>query len=246
MRFKTLLAVLLMASVQSLEGQAAGVRLQIPDVELINQDGQQVRFASDVIKDRVAVIDTVFTTCTTICPVMGSNYARLAKTLKDRLGRNVIMVSVSVDPLNDTPSQLKAWSAKFYTGPGWILLTGSKPQIDLLLKSLGLFTPERQDHQSTVLIGSKATGWMRASALASADKWLKIIDSLGSTKSEATKPDTPVMAASVNPREQRLDLVPEGNGLKESRTTMAGHSGPTQPRSGRSGQWIDGFTKNQG
>lgn len=188
-----LLAVLLLASAPSLEGQAAVVRLQIPDVELFNQDGQPVRFASGVIKDRVAVIDTVFTTCTTICPVMGLNYARLAKTLKDRLGRDVVMVSVSVDPLNDTPSQLKDWSAKFYAGPGWTLLTGSKAQVDLLLKSLGLFTPERQDHQSTVLIGSQASGWTRASALASADKWLKAIDSLGSTKSKsgAAQPDVP-------------------------------------------------------
>jgi len=181
MRYIAVLAVLLMTCARNSQGQAA-VHLRIPDVELLNQEGRTVRFASDVIKDRVAVIDTVFTTCTTICPVMGVNYARLAKTLKDRLGREVVMVSVSVDPLNDTPGQLKDWSAKFYSGPGWVLLTGPKAQVDTLLKSLGLFTPERQDHQSTVLIGSAAAGWTRASALSSANQWVKIIDNLSSAK----------------------------------------------------------------
>jgi cytochrome oxidase Cu insertion factor (SCO1/SenC/PrrC family) len=186
-KFLALLAILLMTTVGYSRAQSTEVRLKIPDMELLNQDGQQVRFVSDVIKGRVAVIDTVFTTCTTICPVMGANYARLAKTLKDRVGRDVVMVSVSVDPVNDTPSQLKAWSAKFYKGPGWILLTGPKSQVDTLLKSLGLFTPERQDHQSSVLIGSKAGGWIRTSALTSPDKWLKIIDSFGAAKTQTIR-----------------------------------------------------------
>ena len=166
---------------------ASEVRVQIPNMELLDQDGRQVKFASDVIKDRTAVIDTVFTTCTTICPVMGANYARLAKTLKGRLGHDVIMISVSVDPVNDTPSRLKTWSAKFYKGPGWILLTGPKSQVDTLLKSLGLYTAEPQDHQSSVLIGNQANGWIRASALSSPDKWVKIIDSFSSAKTQTIK-----------------------------------------------------------
>lgn len=178
-----LLAIVGYASAQS----ASEVRVQIPNMELLNQDGRQVRFLSDVIKDRVAIIDTVFTTCTTICPVMGANYARLGKTLKDRLGHDVIMISVSVDPVNDTPSRLKTWSAKFYKGPGWILLTGPKSQVDTLLKSLGLYTPEPQDHQSSVLIGNQSSGWIRASALSSPDKWLKIIDGFSTAKTQAIK-----------------------------------------------------------
>lgn len=187
MRFLAWVAVVLMAAAGYAPGQSAEVHLQIPNMELLNQDGQQVRFVSDVIKNRVAVIDTVFTTCTTICPVMGANYARLAKTLKARLGHEVIMISVSVDPLNDTPGQLKGWSAKFYKGPGWVLLTGPKSQVDALLKALGLFTPERQDHQSSILIGNQASGWMRASALSSPDKWVKIIDTFDTAKAQTIK-----------------------------------------------------------
>ncbi len=186
-RFLAWMALILLATAGYAAGQSAEVHLQIPNMELLNQDGQQVKFISDVIKDRIAVIDTVFTTCTTICPVMGANYARLAKILKDRLGHDVVMVSVSVDPVNDTPGELKRWSAKFYKGPGWILLTGSKSQVDTLLRSMGLYTPERQDHQSSVLIGNQASGWVRASALASPEKWLKIIDSFGTAKAQTIK-----------------------------------------------------------
>jgi len=183
MRFTTLISVLLLVSLRCSAGETAALHLRIADVSLVNQDGQSVHFLSDVVKDRIAVIDTVFTTCTTICPTMGSNYARLAKKLKGRLGKEVVLVSVSVDPLNDTPAHLKDWSAKFYSGPGWVLLTGPKPSVDLVLKSLGLYTPERQDHQPTVVIGSNAGGWTRASSLVSADKWLQIIDSMGPEKS---------------------------------------------------------------
>ncbi len=184
MRFSTLISILLLlASVRCSVGEDSALHLRIPDVPLVDQDGQRVHFLSDVVKDRIAVIDTIFTTCTTICPGMGSNYSRLASDLSGRLGKDVILVSVSVDPVNDTPAQLKAWSAHFYTGPGWVLLTGPKPSVDVVLKSLGLYTPERQNHQSTMLIGSSASGWTRASSLVSADKWLKIIDSIGPAKS---------------------------------------------------------------
>jgi protein SCO1/2 len=177
-----LIVVWFLASALLAAGQSPVTRLQIPDLELVDQDGRAVRFVSDVVKDRVAVIDTVFTTCTTICPVMGVNYGRLAKTLKERLGHEVVMVSLSVDPANDTPARLKEWSAKFYTGPGWVLLTGPKSQVDTLLKALGLFTPERQDHQSSILIGNRSGGWIRASALSSPDKWVKVIDSFEPAK----------------------------------------------------------------
>ena len=165
--------------VQISYGQTAAATLfqmQIPQVNLVNQDGMPVRFDSDVIGNRLAVINTVFTTCTTVCPVAGANFGFLARKLGDRLGRDVILVSISIDPMNDTPDRLKIWSAKFYEGGGWTLLTGKKPEVDSLLKALGLFSPERQDHTSTVLIGNYKAGWTRANSLASPNKLLQTIE----------------------------------------------------------------------
>jgi protein SCO1/2 len=164
----------------------ADENVKLPDLTVINQDGQQVRFSSELIKDKIAVINSIFTTCTTICPPMGANYAHLETLLGDRLGRDVVLVSISVDPVNDTPERLKAWSAKFHAVPGWSLVTGPKPEIDHLLKSLGLFAPDPRSHAPTVLIGSETTGWTRASALAGPEKLLKIVEDFGPRKSESS------------------------------------------------------------
>jgi cytochrome oxidase Cu insertion factor (SCO1/SenC/PrrC family) len=84
------------------------------DVELINQDGQKVRFYSDVLKDKVVVINTFFTTCTSVCPPMNRNLERVQEALGDRLGKDAFLVSISVDPETDTPPRLKEYSQRFH------------------------------------------------------------------------------------------------------------------------------------
>jgi len=177
---RALIALIAMIAAASAYGQMsptfATVQLQIPNVQLVNQDGEQVSFNSGVIGNRIAVINTIFTTCTTICPIAGANFARLAEKLGSRLGKDVVLVSISTDSMNDTPARLREWGARFHVRQGWSLLTGPKPEVDKLLKSLGLYAADRQDHPSTVLIGSQAAGWTRASTLASSDKLLEVIE----------------------------------------------------------------------
>ncbi len=84
--------------------------LQIPDVALVDQDGRTVRFWSDLVQGRVVAVSFVFTTCTTICPPLGANFARLLQILGSRAGKSVELISVSVDPATDTPQRLKAWA----------------------------------------------------------------------------------------------------------------------------------------
>lgn len=141
--------------------------LQIPDVAVIDQDGKAVRFYSDLVKDRVVAMNFVFTTCTTICPPMGANFAKLRQLLGDRAGRDVHLISVSVDPTTDTPERLKAWAQKFGAGPGWTLVTGDRAEITRLLKALGVYTAGIADHSPLVLLGNDARRrWTRAYGLA--------------------------------------------------------------------------------
>ena len=84
------------------------------DVELLNQDGQTMRFYSDVLKDRVVVINTFFTTCTGSCPPMNRNLEKVQEALGDRLGKDAFLVSMSVDPETDTPVRLKEYSRRFH------------------------------------------------------------------------------------------------------------------------------------
>jgi cytochrome oxidase Cu insertion factor (SCO1/SenC/PrrC family) len=150
--------------------------MPMPDVELLDQDGRKVQFYSDLVRDRVVVINFIFTTCTTICPPLGATFARVQKELGERNGRDVSFISISVDPVTDTPERLKAWGAKFHAGPSWIFVTGNKPQINELLRSLGGASANPQDHSPMVLIVNDARGqWTRTYGLAPPSQLVKLI-----------------------------------------------------------------------
>lgn len=157
-------------------------KLSVPDIEVVDQNGKHLRFDSDILKGRIAVINTFFTNCTAICPITQETFSRLSKSLGDRLGREVVLVSISIDPENDTPQHMKHWGEKFHVGPGWTLASGTKPDIEQLLKSIGLFAPGAKRHQTAVLIGNPSTGWIRESGFASQEKLKNMIEEMGNVK----------------------------------------------------------------
>jgi protein SCO1/2 len=147
------------------EGQRE-TRQNIPDVELVDQDGKTVHLYSDLLKGRVAALSFIFTTCTTICPLIGANLGRLQTELGESLGEGVELISVSVDPATDTPQRMKTWGAQFGAKAGWDLLTGDKETVEQLLKAVGLFTPDIQNHSPFPLLVNDRTGdWTRINAL---------------------------------------------------------------------------------
>src|SRR5690349_24914115 len=117
---------------------AAGQQAMVPsaaekyfsDVELINQDGQKMRFYSDVLKNKVVIINAFFSTCTSVCPPMNRNLEKIQNALGDRLAKDVFLVSISVDPANDTPTRLKEYSRRCHARSGWLCLTGKKETDD--------------------------------------------------------------------------------------------------------------------
>lgn len=146
--------------------------LSIPETILTNQDGQKVKIVDDLISDKVVLLNTIYTSCTTICSPMGANFAKLQSLLVEQLGENrlrneVALLSISTDPANDTPQRLKAWKEKFGGKPGWTLLTGPQADVDRLLKATGLFTADFVDHAPIALLGDSETNrWNRISGLA--------------------------------------------------------------------------------
>jgi cytochrome oxidase Cu insertion factor (SCO1/SenC/PrrC family) len=150
--------------------------MNIPDVELLDQDGRKVRFYSDLVRGKVVAINFIFTTCTTVCPPLGATFARVQKELGASAGLEVQLISISVDPATDTPERMKAWGEKFKAGPGWTLVTGAKPQVDELLRALSASAARREDHTPTVLIGNEAAGqWTRAYGLTPPRKLIQLI-----------------------------------------------------------------------
>jgi len=153
--------------------RAAGVDLHgnyFPNVMLTTQDGKTVRFYDDLLKGKVVVIDLIYTNCQYACPLETARMAQVQRLLGDRVGKEIFFYSISIDPVRDTPAQLKAYADKFHAGPGWLFLTGKKQDIDLISKKLGLYSepdPANKDgHTPDVILGNEVTGqWMRNSAL---------------------------------------------------------------------------------
>ena len=158
-------------------------KMDIPDIELLDQNGRKIHFYSDLVKGHTVAINFIFTTCTTICPPLGATFARVQKELGDRVGQDVRLISITVDPATDTPERLKAWGAKFHAGDGWTFVTGNKPQVDELLRALGASSARREDHTPTVLIGNDTTGtWTRTYGLAQVSQLVQIINTTSPAK----------------------------------------------------------------
>ncbi|WP_194790401.1 SCO family protein [Pseudomonas sp. UFMG81] len=140
-----------------------------PNIPLLTQDGKQVRFFDDLIKDKVVAINFIFTGCGDSCPVETARLRQVQKLLGERVGQDIFIYSISIDPYNDTPTTLKRYAEKFAIGPGWTLLTGEAADIEQLRRSLGLYIEglengRSKDHNLSLIIGNQATGrWMKAS-----------------------------------------------------------------------------------
>jgi len=156
------------------------------DTVLINQDGEKMRFYSDLIKGKTVIIDSFFATCQGSCLPMNRNLEKVQEALGDRLGKDAYILSISVDPTVDTPPALKAYSKKLNARPGWYFLTGDKASVDFVLKKLGQFVDDKQDHLNLFIIGNDRTGlWKKAFGLAKSEEIVKVVESVVNDKPPA-------------------------------------------------------------
>jgi cytochrome oxidase Cu insertion factor (SCO1/SenC/PrrC family) len=162
--------------------------VSVPDVTLIDQDGRPVNVLRDLARDKLLVMNFIFTTCQGVCPPLGVNFGQLQGRLGSRLGQDVSLVSVSVDPVTDTPERLKAWSRQFGAAPGWTLLTGPKRDVDRLLKALGVFAANKTEHSPFILMGrASERRWRRVHGLTPPSKLSELVLGMLDAK-EATVP----------------------------------------------------------
>lgn len=173
-------------------GHAAGAELTpaakyFTDVELLDQNGRKLKFYSDILKGKTVVVNALFTTCTGVCPPISRNFERIQQALGQRLGKDVFLVSITVDPETDTPAKLKEYAERFHARPGWSFLTGKKENVDWALYKLGQYVEEKNQHTSILIVGNEATGlWKKAFGLASADDLIKLVESVMNDKGVAS------------------------------------------------------------
>lgn len=139
----------------------------VPDVVLVNQDGKKVKFKSYIETDKPVVLDFIYGTCTTICPVLSAGFTNL----QNRLGPDVQkarLVSITIDPENDTPQVMKDYLKRYRARPGWDFLTGSRADIDRVMRSFNAYIPNKMSHYQLTLIRSPRDGkWNRIKELIS-------------------------------------------------------------------------------
>jgi protein SCO1 len=165
------------------KAETSAAQRYFTDTVLINQNGESVRFYSDLLKDRTVVINTFFTECVSVCPLLNSNMKAIQDWLGDRLNRDVLLLSISVDPDNDTPARIKEYAQRFHAKPGWLFLTGSKQNVDLVLYKLGQKVESRDDHSTVFIIGNDRTHlWKKALGAAKSDQLIPLVESVVNDK----------------------------------------------------------------
>lgn len=160
-------------------GEQSPAHKYFTDVVLINQNGEKVRLYTDLLAGKVVIINSFFATCKGVCLPMNRNLEKIQEALGDRVGKDVYIISISVDPTVDTPPRLKEYAKKLNARPGWYFLTGDKENVEFALKKLGQFVNAREDHLNIFIIGNERTGlWKKAIGLAPSDQLVKIVESV--------------------------------------------------------------------
>lgn len=151
--------------------------VKVLDVGLLDQQGAVRKFQTDVIGDRIAVVNFVYASCKTSCPMASAVFGQVQDRLGSRLGRDVAMVSLSIDPVTDRPAKLRAVADQFDSKPGWSWLTGEKAVMDQVLRGFGVYLSNITDHPTMVLIGDGKTGeWIRLLGFPSPDEIIRHVE----------------------------------------------------------------------
>ena len=146
----------------------------LPNVKLRTQDNKEVRLYEDLLKGKIFSINMFYVACVDgACPFVTANLARVQPLIGARLGRDIFMYSITLEPELDTPKRLKEYMSNYKIHPGWTFLTGAKEDIELLRRGLGFWDPDpvrdklRTTHAGIAQMGNEPLDrWMACPTLA--------------------------------------------------------------------------------
>lgn len=137
-------------------------QVKFADVALVDQNGKTVRLEKDLVSNKIVVMSFIYTSCTTVCPVVSSIMGKVQKQLGARVGTEVQLVSISIDPQRDDAKRLNDYARSFQNGPGWSWLTGTTQSVNETLKGLGTFSGDFKNHAPLILVGDgNSRHWTR-------------------------------------------------------------------------------------
>jgi protein SCO1/2 len=147
---------------------------QVPDVTLTDQDGQKVSLRAVLEGEQPVMLNFIYTTCTTICPVLSASFAQVQKYMAPEEVESTRMVSISIDPEHDTPLKLKEYARRFRAGPGWEFFTGDLDDIVVVLTAFDAYRGDKMNHiPLTFLRATPNDSWVRIEGFASSRELLQ-------------------------------------------------------------------------
>jgi protein SCO1 len=153
----------------------AQVQVALPDVGLVRLDGRAVRLKDELDDGRPVVIDFIYTTCSTVCPVSSQTFAELDQRLN--AAQAVHLVSVSIDPEEDTPERMRKYAVRFDAGPRWDFYTGSLQASETVQRAFHVYRGSKMLHEpATLLRLAPGQPWVRFDGFVTSAELLEELD----------------------------------------------------------------------
>jgi protein SCO1 len=140
---------------------------------LVGQNGKSVSLAAEMDDGRPVVLNFIFTSCEAICPLMTQTFAEFQRKLGPESAQ-VHLMSISIDPEQDTPARLRAYAQRFHAGPGWTFYTGTPQASIAAQKAFNVFRTDKMSHTSVIFMRSApGASWQRLDGFATPDDLLR-------------------------------------------------------------------------
>lgn len=141
----------------------------VPDMELVDMHGKTVSLKQELETEGPVLVNFIFTTCTAVCPITSATFAQVQEDLAAR-GKSFRMVSISIDPEQDTPARLREYAARYGAGDDWHFLTGDAGRILAVQKAFDAYRGGKMSHAPlTYLREGPGKPWVRYEGFVNAD-----------------------------------------------------------------------------
>jgi protein SCO1 len=149
------------------------VNYAVPTISLVRDDGRQVALRDEIDDGRPVVLNFIYTSCSGICPLASHVFSELQRQLGAERDR-VHLVSISVDPEEDTPSRLREYAQRYSAGPSWQHYTGTTGASIAAQRAFNVYRGDKMGHTPvTLLRPAPGAPWVRFDGFATADMLLK-------------------------------------------------------------------------
>jgi protein SCO1/2 len=140
----------------------------IADVNLVDQDGRATSLQEVLDTELPVLVNFIFTTCTTVCPIMTTGFSQFQNVLGPERDR-VRLISISIDPDNDSVAALRAYAERYHAGRSWRLLTGTREASIAAQRSFGAYRGDKMNHApATYVRRSPGEPWLVLDGLSNA------------------------------------------------------------------------------